>query len=228
MSALLMPCRTEPSAAESAAGAHAFPPFEPPLADARAPARALLLAECLGDARQPVETLIRARFADAYDARVKHFMPRLFSLHHRPESPMGAFGVREAGDHALFLERYLDLPVEAAIADRVGQPVARHEIVEVGQFAGTGPGAFRTLIVRLTEALHHEGHRWVVFTGTAALRNAFLRLGLAPLELAPADATRLAASERADWGSYYKHSPRVMCGDIGQGFAAIARRAGAV
>lgn len=52
-----------------------------------------------------------------------------------------------------------------------------------------------------------------MFTATRELRNAFLRLKLWPLMLAPADPARLRAGAAA-WGSYYAHGPTVMGGRI--------------
>lgn len=229
MSAQQTPFRTtHHSTSAEPAGCQPFPPFQLSIAT---PGEAFTkdtvnaaLMEGFGAGRQAVEALIQARFANAYDARIARFMPRLFSLQRAGGTPLGAFGLREASVHALFLERYLDQPIEKAIAGQLGQPVDRNAIVEIGQFAGTGAGAFRTLILRLTERLHQDGHHWVVFTGTTALRNAFTRLGLAPRELGIADPLRLAADERDDWGTYYRHSPRVMFGDIREGFAAISAR----
>lgn len=224
MSALQIPFRTPPVGPQ-APDTPLFPPFEQALT-----APAILapdnkrLIEHRGDGRQAAEAMIRSRFSAAYDARIGHFMPRLFSLQAESGQPVGVCGLREAALQPLFLERYLDQAIDIAIGRAIGQPVSRATIVEVGQLAGRGAGSFRTLILRVTERLHEEGHRWVVFTGTTALRNAFARLGLTPRELAPADPACLSAAEKADWGSYYEHGPRVMFGDIREGFTAIAGR----
>ena len=52
-----------------------------------------------------------------------------------------------------------------------------------------------------------------MFTATRELRNAFTRLGLAPLELSPADPARLPDGG-ARWGSYYANEPVVVAGRI--------------
>ena len=228
MSAIESHCTPKALSSSPARGdEHSFPPLyltRRPQAWRPVDSSALRLAECEGEARHAAETLIRDRFAAAYDARVTHFMPRLFGLRGGAGPLLGACGLREAAGDKLFLERYLDQPIEHCIAGAVGTPVARHEIVEVGQFAGTGAGAFRSLIQRLTARLHQDGHRWVVFTGTSALRNAFRRLGLEPLDLAAADAGRLAVEERSAWGSYYDYGPRLMCGNIEEGFDEVQRQ----
>lgn len=201
-----------------------FPPFDAAARCMAPPSDALCLVERRGEARGEVESMIRERFARAYQARVAQFMPRLLALQGDDGVPVAACGLRHADGQPLFLERYLDAPVEVAIGKACKLPVTRAQIIEVGQFAGSGGGAFRSLIVRLTAMLHREGQAWVVFTGTTALRNAFSRLGLEPCELGPAEPERLHETERGDWGSYYAHSPRVLCGNVGEGFLALSAR----
>jgi hypothetical protein len=159
-------------------------------------------------------------FAAAHGARIRHFMPRLLSLHAGQEM-VAAFGLREACDERLFLEAYLERPIEAVLQQRLGQEVRREEIIEVGNLSARYPGAARLLIVALTALLHEAGYRWVVFTGTTVLCNGFQRLGLRPVELGPATLQHLPISERADWGRYYEAKPIVMAGDIAHGYSAL-------
>src|SRR5690606_25495074 len=120
-----------------------------------------------------------------------------------------------------FLERYLDEPVERAIAARAGEPVTRAQVVEVGNLAARGAGTARLLIVALTRILAAEGLRWVSFTGTPALINSFRRLRLHPLKLGVADPRRMGA-ELAEWGRYYDSGPLVMAGEIPGGDRKLA------
>jgi len=102
--------------------------------------------------------------------------------------------------------------------------VDRRAIVEVGHFSGAFPGAVRVMIGLLTERLHREGFEWVVFTGTTALRNAFSRMGLSPIDVQAASIDRLPLDERAAWGSYYEHAPRVLAGPVREGYRAMHRK----
>ena len=148
--------------------------------------------------RRAVEDFVRERFAAHYQARVRHFMPRLFALEAADGSLHGAVGCRGAAEQGLFLERYLDEPVESVIARRTGERVEREGIVEVGNLAAHGAGTARLLIIALTRILAAEGVRWVGFTGTPALINSFRRLGIALHGLAPADPRRLGV-DRDQW-----------------------------
>ncbi|WP_031302672.1 thermostable hemolysin [Pseudomonas sp. EGD-AK9] len=164
--------------------------------------------------RAALEQFIRRRFALQYGARVHQFMPCLFALENRAGQLLGALGVRSAGNGPLFLERYLDEPIQSAIGARLGRiEPDRGELVEVGNLAADSPGAARLLIVALTDLLVALGFRWVAFTGTPTLLNSFQRLGLAPIALGQAN-PRCMGEELADWGSYYDSRPLVMAGDI--------------
>jgi hypothetical protein len=181
------------------------------------------LTEASKEDRPAVEDFIRDCFDRSYAAQVTHFMPRLFSLGSDDGKMLGAFGLRPASEK-LFLECYLDQAIEAAVGSVLGQAVERQQIIEVGQFAGTDPGTARTMIMLLTEYLHRHGFRWVVFTGTASLRNAFFRLGLNPVELAAAEPARLDQTEQGHWGNYYQHMPRVLFGNISEGYSRLTRQ----
>lgn len=183
------------------------------------------LKECTGDERRDVEAFIRKCFSDAYSANITHFMPRLFRLSTRRGERVAAFGIRPAREGRLFLETYLDEPVEQAIENKVGVPLQREQIVEVGNLAAIYPGAVRWMIVALTVKLYEENYEWVVFTGTAALRNAFYKLGLRPVVIGPAKPERLDAGERARWGSYYDTRPMVMAGNVRYGLVAMSESA---
>lgn len=163
--------------------------------------------------RAAVQDFIRDRFAVHYQANVRHFMPCLFGLEADDGSLHGAVGCRSAAVQPLFLERYLDEPIEHVIAARSGEIVDRADVVEVGNLAARGAGMSRLLIVALTRLLATEGVRWVGFTGTPALINSFRRLGIALHRLAPADPSRLGA-DRDEWGSYYDAGPQVMVAEV--------------
>lgn len=116
----------------------------------------------------------------------------------------------------LFLERYLDMPIETAMAQLAGQPVKRERIVEVGHLASEKHGSSIQVILALAEHLARQGHEWVVFTATRELLGIFSRLGLPLLALAPADAARLGQAA-ASWGRYYETRPVVVAGKIRMG-----------
>lgn len=176
----------------------------------------LLKQQACTNARNRLENFIHARFAEHYGANIQHFMPCLLGLDDGDGALRAAVGIRSADQGPLFLERYLDAPVEEEIARRCGRSVARGQIVEVGNLAALEAGHARLLIIAMTHFLVSQGFAWVTFTGTVSLLNSFQRLGLTPVSLAPADPQRMGA-ELGDWGSYYATRPQVMAGDIGAG-----------
>ena len=171
-------------------------------------------------ARREVEGFIRACFHRAYGANVSSFLPLLMALRGDGGEVMAALGMRAAACAPLFLEQYLDVPVEQAIAGRLGGDVRRDGIIEVGNLAVAHPGGARWLITALTAFLHARGDQWVVFTAVPAVRNAFLQLGLNPVPLAPATADRLGPEAR-EWGTYYAGGPLVMVGRVEDGYQTL-------
>ncbi len=174
----------------------------------------MAVQESGSDRRRELERFIGARFAEQYGAQIRHFMPCLLGLYDREQQLQAALGVRCGQADALFLERYLDQPIERRIAEvSDGTPPPRELIAEVGNLAAQGAGHARLLIVAMTDQLASAGFRWVVFTGTLLLLNSFQRLGLNLLHLGPADGQRMG-SDLADWGSYYATNPQVMVADV--------------
>ncbi len=171
--------------------------------------------------RDATEQFIHDRFGLEYDADLHHYMPHLVRLSTREGKLIAAVGYRDAICHHLFVERYFDEPIEVVVSRSVGQEIARRDIVEVGNLADAHPGGARAAITALTAYLYGAGFRWVVFTGITKLRNAFFRLGIDALHIGEANPDRLEAEEQQSWGRYYLAGPRVMAGDIHEGYWAL-------
>ncbi len=171
--------------------------------------------------RAETERFIHQRFGTEYDANLHHYMPHLVRLSTREGEMVAAVGYRDAARHNLFVEHYFDEPIEAVVGRKQGLNILRSDIVEVGNLADAHPGGARAAITALTAYLYGAGFRWVVFTGVVKLRNAFFRLGLDPVQIGDADPNRLSEDERREWGRYYLAGPRVMAGDIHEGYWAL-------
>jgi hypothetical protein len=170
--------------------------------------------------RADVERFVAARYASAYGARVEHFALYLAALRGSDGGWSASVGFTPAEAEPLFVEQYLDCPVEQAIAEKLGASLNRSDIVEVGNLAASGSGAARAVIVFMTRLLHELRRDWVVFTSTRALLNSFARLGIETVALAAADASRLPDGG-ASWGTYYMTRPNVMIGNVPLGLARL-------
>jgi hypothetical protein len=172
--------------------------------------------------RGVAEAFIGDVFFRRYGADVSAFAPNLMLMEQYGRI-IAAAGWRPAGNDTLFLERYLDTPVEQALGRLAGQPVRRERIVEVGNLAAETSGGSIQVILALAGHLDELGYDWVVFTATSELAGIFARLGLPPLALAPADPARLGR-EAATWGSYYDSAPVVVAGRIRLALERAGRR----
>ncbi len=169
--------------------------------------------------RREIERFIRTLFRRAYGATINHFPPHLLSMR-QDGRILAALGIRPATDTPLFLESYLDKPIECALAEKLSRPIDRSRIIEIGSLASAHGGGARTLIITLTAYLSGAGYEWAVFTATPQVRNNFSKLGIQLTPLARADKTRLGEAQY-DWGSYYDQSPVVVACDVKQGVAAV-------
>ncbi|MBK7766802.1 MAG: thermostable hemolysin [Sulfuritalea sp.] len=162
--------------------------------------------------RARAETFVTDMFQRHYDAELTSFAPNLMLLE-KDEGIAAVAGWRCAGTERLFLENYLDVPIETAVSRLAGKPVDRQRIVEVGNLASEARGGSVGVILTLAAHLDRLGFEWVVFTATSELIGIFRRLGLPPLALASADPERLGDDARL-WGSYYATHPVVVAGRI--------------
>lgn len=131
-----------------------------------------------------------------------------------------ALGYRRAGEEPLFLEAYLDRPIEELAGEVLDRPVERSAIVEIGNFAADNAIAMIELWGHAANDLGGGGEV-AVATLTAPLRRMFMRIGLPFKLIAPADPGRID-NGASEWGSYYATDPWVCAGVIADGQAAIA------
>jgi hypothetical protein len=171
--------------------------------------------------RARVERFIQAVYRRRYGARIAAWAPVLVALE-SGQDILAAAGYRPASE-PLFLERYLDAPVEECLRAHTRSAPRRERVVEVGHLAAMRAGAGRRLMPLLGRHLAAAGFEWVVSTATRELRHLLRRLGLSPVVLGQADPERLGA-DAAHWGTYYAHGPLVVAGSIAAGMARLERR----
>jgi hypothetical protein len=178
--------------------------------------------------RPQVEQFIAQRFLDMHGARITGFMPLLIALFGEQGNILAAVGIRSADVDALFLEHYLDTPVEQAISGNAGRAMSipqRNRIVEIGNLASIDRGASRSLFKALAELLNAENFEWAVFTGCSSLHRMFKILGIETVSLGRALQSRLPVDQQT-WGGYYEDGPRVVAGKVSRGCSAFEQSAG--
>jgi hypothetical protein len=166
--------------------------------------------------RERVETYIETTYAEAFSSRIRAHYPTLMSVQDARGEIHAAVGFRLASDGPLFLERYLDEPIEAVLA------AARAGVAEIGNLASASAGASLFLFMALARHLHQLGCDHAVATATRQLRRSFGRVGFPTRTLTTADPTRLGA-EAKDWGGYYERDPEVLAGAIAPALAPLSQ-----
>lgn len=163
---------------------------------------------------------VRDRFAQVHGAAIEPDYPSWYDCTIGEQGHRAALGCREAGSQALFLEIYLDGPIEHLVSQAFGRFIPRIDIVEIGCLASESPAALLTLWQTTAHALA-ERPCVAVATLTATVRRLLGRIGVTVTELAIAK-PHLVASP-AMWGRYYDDDPRVCAGIVSDGADQIAR-----
>ena len=184
-------------------------------AQVQTPNHRLIVCEAQDPQRPELERFIHDIFANRHGAVVKSFAPTLLGLHDGKRI-VAAVGFRAAAREPLFLERYLDDPIEQALSKAWSHAVTREQVVEVGNLAGINCRAATRLVLALPQLLLSNGYRWITFTATETVRELLDAYQTPLTELAPAVALRVSGLGD-DWGRYYDTDPRVMAGYLPDG-----------
>lgn len=160
--------------------------------------------------RAEVESFVHAVFARTYGANVQQFMPQLVTLRDENGGLVAAFGMRKANMSSLFLERYLDAPVETVLSNRFNKTITRDQITEIGNLAVANPRNAGILIAHVIQHSLDIGVEWCVATAHHSLQNGLIKGGRDVYALHTAEKSRLNNEEQTAWGSYYDNGPQVV------------------
>jgi hypothetical protein len=186
----------------------------------------LTLVEHQAAERAETEALISQTFQRVYRAQLSHFLPHLLRLDQAGQ--IGAVaGVRAAQYGSLFLEQYLDKPVEQSVATVFRTPVDRDQVVEIGNLTSALQGFASSMFVVLAAVLYRAGYRWVVCTVTPKVAVALSSIGYASRVICRADPARLQSGS-GDWGNYYASRPQVIVGDVASAARSLESDPGAM
>jgi hypothetical protein len=157
--------------------------------------------------RSVVEFEIQRLYLKRYGAVLASFAPTLVAELTQTGDVECVAGIR-FGDEPLFLECYLDRPIEQVLEDRLCLEAARSRIVEVCHLAGVGAGSSLTFVRKLIALLQGMEAELAIFTATRPLRHLLRRSGLSLIELGIATIHQVPRPET--WGTYFEHDPRIM------------------
>lgn len=158
-----------------------------------------------------VQAFISDRFYAAFGAKIHSFLP--YFLASNTEGYVdSAIGFQPALGQQLFLEQYLQQPIEQSL-QTITNGVRRSDIVEIGNLAASLQTGSPLLFILLTAILHQANYQWVVFTATRQVRHLLNKLQLTSYSLGDADPNFLHDKQQ-QWGSYYQHQPMVLTGHL--------------
>lgn len=160
--------------------------------------------------RHEVESFIALIFKQQYGAIITEFMPELVALRDNEGKLMAAFGLRQAAKEPLFLEQYIDEPIEDLISKKLNKHITRDAITCIGNLAVANPRNASVLIAHVIQHSLDIGIQWCVATVHHSLQNGLVKGGRDVYPLHVADVLRLPVASHAAWGSYYKTTPQVV------------------
>ena len=168
-----------------------------------------------------IQRLIEQRYGEVHGATPSIAYPHFCAVDSGGDiGPSAALGFRLAAAERLFLEDYLDAPIELVLEEALGTPLARDRIVEIGAHASNRSRATLALWARTARELNGMADVAVAVL-TAPLRAMFERLGVAIHDLGDADPARLPNAGQ-EWGRYYELRPRVCAGLIAPALPKLA------
>lgn len=167
----------------------------------------------LGDSMHAdAQVLIAAQYKKHFDCDLRHFMPNTFSLY-RGDILKACAGFSSADQNPLFLEQYLDQPIEAMLSEQFDCPVSRRDIVEIGGFAVDDKQFALPMMIQLAPAFRAAGFQYAVCTVTSVVQRCLDKIGIQSVSLGAADANRVDTTGNA-WGKYYALTPVILAGNI--------------
>lgn len=162
--------------------------------------------------RSELEAYIARQFDEIYHAQITGYMPKLLSMRCNGQCSAVA-GLRSAADASLFIERYLDQPIEVELAACSDVPTVRRNIIEVGNLVATHRGASQLFFTVLVAVAKAADIQWAVFSATNRVARILRKMNFVCHLLARSDPARLG-SDVSLWGRYYDSDPVVLAVDI--------------
>lgn len=170
--------------------------------------------------RQMIEDFIALAYEQEFDASIEVNYPILIGLCDSAGQIRAGVGMRMASCENLFLEQYLDLPVEITLGQNLPHQVERNVIVELGSFASTGLNMSLYLLAAAAAYLATRGYEFGLVTATDKMNRLFKMFDFHTQVICRAQKHDLL-DQAMNWGTYYSHNPRVIAGSIQQCLAAV-------
>lgn len=162
--------------------------------------------------REAVQNHIRGVYQDIHGAEIRQFAPLLVAAKRGDGQIMCAAGIRTSRD-GFFSDCYLEANFETVLREKSQINVPQSDIMEVVSLASTTPFPVLPILDAMIRWSRENGKTCGVFTATRSLRHLLKRSGMSYVELAAADASKVAHPE--SWGSYYDTDPWVCAFDDG-------------
>ena len=176
------------------------------------PTHTFSLHDQTSERRGEAEQAVKRIFRQVYSADIGDFSPMLLTAE-RNDKIDTVIGLRNAAQDPLFLESYLDEPIEQLLKRQHNLTIERQCFIELGNLVAIRSGSSRMLFIVLAFALAKAGVKWATFTATPEVTRLLTKLGLAPIAICKASGQAVVNGE-SQWGTYYDDAPTVCFGNV--------------
>ncbi|MFT7533731.1 MAG: hypothetical protein ACI9FD_004773 [Gammaproteobacteria bacterium] len=170
--------------------------------------------------RKKAVAFIRESYQANYGAELNSFLPWIVACQRLDDNIEMAFGLNPANDGDLFLEVYLDQPVENLLSRATGTSIKRNSIVEIGNLAFSNNTNLVSNLKDIARYCLGNGFEYVICTASRLLRLIFSRAYLQPIFLGDAHYQNLRDNP-SHWGDYYRFTPKVLAGNLRQSLSHL-------
>ncbi|MFO1132186.1 MAG: thermostable hemolysin [Hyphomicrobiales bacterium] len=192
------------------------------LGGAAEPSLKLALLRATDPEARAAKRFIETRYLDVFGSHAPVRYSNLLVLTDKLGKTAAALGIRRASRESLFLEQYLDVAAEQAIATTAGPATRRESIVELGSFAAGSSRVATYLVCAMAAYMQHQGFSHALVTSTGRLRRLFALFDFDLETLGDARKDVLPDGGES-WGLYYDDAPRVLAGSVQHCFEAVLR-----
>ncbi len=155
-----------------------------------------------------VEDYIYRSFKKKYSANVKYSFPYVLTLNYKKRI-CAAAGIRLAESGPLFLERYLQYPVEQETGMCFKTAVRRESIVELSNIISVWRGNNKLLLMLLIDLLHKVNREWLLLLSNREVEDALKKINFTTIRLSDISA-KILNGEKEQWGSYFNDNSRII------------------